>query len=699
MAQSIESSIIEKLNPEKVECLKNSSLVTQPKQVAKELLEIYRKKPTLYLSLSESDMPLVRQRFPQNVAKSIEVADQVRKHYFVFRYDWDMEKTNVPYQFLGDVEWNKIPFNDPEWCFMLNRHRYWIDLGKAYFLTKNEKYAKVWVQQVTDWIKKNPVNDKSLRGFTWRRIEAGIRCENWIKTWEYMKNSPAITPEFFCLFLNSLYEHAEYLNSAFSSFSKSSNWGILEFQGLFNASLFLSEFKQSEVWQKDALHNLEVCAGIQVLDDGVQWEQSPMYHNEVFHCLMNVVMLGKKANIAIPELIRQKAFDMAWANVQWQKPNYHQPLIGDSDDTDLRGLFTLAAWLYSDGGLKSRAYPEMDYETLFLLGENQNASYKKMEVHSPSFLSVYQPNGGDMFMRNSWDEGADYLQLHLKKIGCGHAHDDLLHISLFANNRDYLVDGGRYTYEDWKEREQVKMSTGHNGLGVDGLTNSVYANSWDNSFNAKTEGIYTKMSPLFDYAEAQNTGYYRLDDPVSMTRRVLYLKPGLWLIFDSFTAKESHKYSQYFNFPDRQVKADSNRVVTTYGKNDLVIEAIKPATIKLEDSRWSPEYNLLKENTKAEFFTNVKGSYLFITALYFTEQKKIAVTQIPVYDRNDVKVKDSIAEAVEIIDGDKEFVIMVVNNRQSPKAAFYKIKGVYVTGEVVLLEKDKDRYVKHLIKE
>lgn len=698
-ADSSEALTVQRLRPDRQKELTNGKGNASAKQLVKNLLKDYRSRPNMYFNLSDGDVAAVKQRFPNEVATSIQTADQVINHYFLFRYDWDMEKTNIPVQFKGDIEWAKVPFGDPEWCFMLNRHRYWVDLGKAYFITKNEKYAKTWVEQVTDWIKKNPLEEKSLRGLTWRRIEAGIRCENWIKSWEYFKNSKSITPEFFSQFLNSLYQHAEYINSGFNNHSKISNWGILEFQGLFNVAAFMTDFDQSETWRKSATEKLDYCASIQVLPDGTQWEQSPMYHNEVFHCLMNVVLLGKTLNISIPESIEKKVFDMAWANVQWQKPNYHQPLIGDSDDTDLRGILTLAAYLYNDGGLKSRAYSELDYESLFILGENRGKLYAAIPSQAPQFLSYYQPSSGDMFMRSSWDKDASYLHFDMKMIGCGHAHDDLLHISLFAHNRDYLVDGGRYTYVESDKRKFFKMSTGHNGLGVDDLTNSVYSSSWDSKFNAKSEGLFTKITPLFDYAEAQNIGYHRLEDPVTTKRRVLYLKPDLWLLFDSFRAKESHKYSLFFNFPNKKVNADANKITTTYGNDDLVIEPIKKTNIMLVDSHWSPEYNLLEKNTKAEIFSNVKGAYSFITALYFSGQKKVSFTRVPVFDRNDIKLDDTVVEAVEIKYGDKEFVVMVVNNNQSPKNPFYKVKDLFVTGEVVLLERVNGSYIPHTIKE
>lgn len=108
---------------------------------------------------------------------------------------------------------------------------------------------------------------------------------------------------------------------------------------------------------------------------------------------------------------------MAYANIKWQKPNFHQPLLGDSDDTDLRGLLTLASYLYQDPVLKSRAYPEVDYEIFFMLGAENARSYKSLSSETPAFSSVFQKSSGDMYMRTSWDEDATYSSFHLKKTG------------------------------------------------------------------------------------------------------------------------------------------------------------------------------------------------------------------------------------------------------------------------------------------
>lgn len=665
----------------------------------KEILQKFREKKNLYLCDEKGFLEQQKALFPKEVEKSIEVANQVCRQYFLFRYDWDMEKTNVPFQFSKQIDWTAIPFGDQEWCFMLNRHRYWIDLGRAYLLTGKEIYAQTWVKQVTDWIQRNPVQDEKLKILSWRRIEAGIRCENWIKSFEYFKKSPSVNTRFLELFLNSLYEHAEYINSSFTDFSKTSNWGVLEYQGLFNVAVFMPEFKKAAQWKANAINRLAVCAQLQVLPDGTQWEQSPMYHNEVFHCLLNVCYLSQKFQMDLPDVIALKTKALALVNIKWQKPDFHQPLTGDSDDTDLRGLLSTAAVVFSDGVIKSRAFQELDYDNRFIFGSADQAKYKMLQAKEPDFLSVYLPNSDQLIMRNSWTDSAYYSCVNLKKIGSGHAHDDILNFTLFANGRDYLVDGGRYTYVDSPTREYLKNSSAHNLLTVDGLPNSVYKESWSNSYSAVSQGIYTKITREYDYAEAENTAYKRLDDPVYMKRRVLYLKPGLWLLFDSFAANKSHTYSIQFNFADKEIKTDSDKVITTGAGSRLAIMALKKTDITQQNGYWSPEYNLLKENTGVQFSRSSVGFDSFITAICFPDQSSFSCSRIPVFDRTDTKLDDKMVEAIKFQYDRREFILMVVHAWDAAATPFYKTGNEMVRGEVVLLEKQDSGYKHTVIKE
>ncbi|WP_157207943.1 alginate lyase family protein [Mariniflexile maritimum] len=694
------NAIFEKLdfNKPQLEIVKKLHVSGNEQQALKALFELYQKKENLYLKVSETDAKYINSTYPKEVTKTLKTANDVLNQYFLFRDDWDMEKTNIPYQFKNEIDWKAMPNGDEEWCYMLNRHKYWIDLGKAYLLTGNEKYAKGFVKQVTHWIANNPLDD-SLKNYSWRRIEAGIRCENWIKSFEYVKKSKSITPAFLSKFLESLYQQGVYINSAFSGFSQTSNWGVLEYQGLFNLSLFLDDFKIAPQWQTDAIDKLTTCINLQILEDGTQWEQSPMYHNEVFHCYMNVNLLSQQKGIKLPEVLVQKTKEMAYANVKWQKPNYHQPLLGDSDDTDLRGLLTLAASIFNDPVLKSRAFNTLDYETLFITGMENNKIYENIPSKFPDFLSAYQQSSGDFYMRSSWEADATYTSFHLKKLGCGHGHDNLLHFTIFANGRDYLIDGGRFSYVDNEWREFFKNNKSHNTLGVDDLTNSIYKDSWLNTFEARSQGVYTKITTDFDYAEAENTAYKRLADPVFIKRRMLYLKPDVWLVFDSFSANGNHAYAQYFNFPNKNIQIENEGLTTTYADSNLRIQPIKASEIKLSDAWWSSEYNLKEETKRAEIFKQSEGFTSFITLLYFPDKTNLKYEKTPVYDRADVLLKDADVEAVNLYIDDKTYTLLVVHNSPAPAAHFFKVNGQIVNGEVVLIEKSENQNSIHIIKD
>ena len=668
------------------------------KKALKTLLDVYRSKENLYLKVSKTDVKYIKSNYSDDVETTLKSANEVLNHYFIFRDDWDMEKTNIPYQFKGDIDWKAKPNGDVEWTYMLNRHKFWIHLGQAYLLTENEKFAKGFVQQVNHWIDNNPLNN-ALKKHSWRRIEAGIRSENWIRAFEYFKHSKHITPEFFAKFINSLHQHADYINSSFSTFSQTSNWGVIEFQGLFNTSQFLTEFTAAKQWQDDALANLNTCINLQILDDGTQWEQSPMYHNEVFHCFLNVNLLAQRNGINLPEAIVEKTKSMAYANVKWQKPNFHQPLLGDSDDTDLRGLLSVAAFLYKDPILKSRAYTEFDYDTFYMMDKNDVKAYENIGSTAPDFLSVYQQSSGDFYMRNSWETDAVFSSFHLKKLGCGHGHDNLLHFTLFANGKDYLVDGGRYTYVDNVWREYFKNNKSHNTLGVDDLTNSVYQDSWQNSYEARSQGVFTKIEKTFDYAEAENTAYKRLEDPVSMKRRLLYIKPDVWLTFDSFSAHKKHKYSQYFNFPNDSVSVDNGGLITTYLEDNLRIQPVNEASVSLTDSWWSPEYNLKKEAKRAEVSKEAEGFSSFITLFYFPSKTDLKYEKIPVYNRNKVLLSDTDAEAINLYSNGTRYTVLVVHNSPVPANHFFMVNNQLVSGEVVLIESSKNQNVVKIIKE
>ena len=166
--------------------------------------------------------------------EDMEVADNALKHFFV-------GQAAYPPHFCGeDIDWSTAPVPDNEWVWQLNRMVFWLSMGKAYWHTGDEKYAKAWAEQLTDWIRKNP-NDEA-HPYAWRSIEAGIRGHQWMELFQYFVDSPSFTPAVLTAFLNSCYDHASYLMTKYST---RSNWGLMEAEGMAFIAIIFPQFKDA----------------------------------------------------------------------------------------------------------------------------------------------------------------------------------------------------------------------------------------------------------------------------------------------------------------------------------------------------------------------------------------------------------------------------------------------------------------------
>ena len=167
----------------------------------------------------------------------------------------EFKSVGVVHKFDGEIDWTLNPINYAEWTYALNRHSFWAQLARAYWETGEEKYAKEFVYQMTDWVKKCPVplNDSGNAGLTWRTIETGIRTGmNWNLAFEVFRKSPEFTDDAMVIMLKSFVEHAHQL----IRWPTSGNWLSMECEGLTHCGVLYPEFKEAADWRKTAIDRL-----------------------------------------------------------------------------------------------------------------------------------------------------------------------------------------------------------------------------------------------------------------------------------------------------------------------------------------------------------------------------------------------------------------------------------------------------------
>lgn len=651
--------------------------------------EFYEHNRRNFFKNREAVAEYVKDNCKEDVAHILRVADEVADKTFVFDLRWDMEQTAVPVHFADKIEWNKMPKDDPEWIFQFNRMRFWICLGQAYAITKDEKYARAFAEQLLDWIKNVPhiaENEKC-----WRTIEVGIRMCNWLKAMLYFEGSAAISEDVMKCFVASVTEHAEFIMSVWNSYNLMSNWGVMANHGLFMAGVMLPPTARTAEYRKTALSRLSSELKIQIYSDGAQWEQSPMYHNEVLRDFLDVALLAHRNGIAIDFYSTiQKMIDAA---IAYQKPNGSELCFGDSDDIDSRDTLTSAAVVaeYYSGELsryKATGYAKMDFESAWDTGEM--VKYNETTARE-DFAAASLCASGNYFitspLKNFADSQRTYLHFHCGTLGAGHGHSDQLHISLFANGEDVLLDSGRFTYVFQNgEREEFKDSTAHNTCIVDGKNFYTCEDSWLCSRLSKNVNrVYVQNR----YIEGGHLGYIDISGGgVFVNRRVLALddEKTLFLVCDEFYTGGAHEYSQFWHFNNTgtlsQTAAHTFRY--TSEKNDAEVLLINGADVadlshKITDTRFSLHYNRAESNKtlstawKSDAFTSLYTVISLNKAGFF---EKASAKTVDVYSNfKHIAFSAKMIEAIEVERGGKKYTSVIAHTEYASPTDTFCVGG------------------------
>lgn len=561
-----------------------------------------------------------KEHWPDEVKHVQKTAEDACENRFLFDFGWDMERTWEPVHFSDKIDWSLIPFGDREFLWQFNRHRFLLCLGQAYALTGEERYGSHYARLLKDWIERVEEGENIDLG-PWRTLETGLRAETWLRSLCMVENSRAITDELVLLAEECLIKHGERLAEHFSAHKYISNWGVLESSGLLLLSIaFDGTDARAGEWRKRAIKRLVHAARIQVLADGTQWEQSPMYHNEVYQCFRSALYYGEKAGLVMPEEIHGAVRRMAYVDGIWKKPDHTQFTQGDSDATDLRDQITAGAWVLKDPVLKYWGYPTLDYESAWQFGYAACEEYERMKAAEPAFTSAQLPFSGNYYFRSSWEENGNLLHFHCGDTGGGHGHGDKLHVDLVLNGEDILVDAGRGTYVDGALRYELKEPGAHNIVLVDQKPFSECETSWiyKNLCSCMKQQYFEGR--MGGFVEGSHLGY--LENGVLVNRQVIWIKPDIFILADHFYGKGRHSYESLFHFNSKGALSEEADGVHFVGKQSEAWLQIAEGdgSRQIRNTKQSRYYNESAKNQTLAVYGEAEGTSTGLWCL--TEDKK-----------------------------------------------------------------------------
>jgi uncharacterized heparinase superfamily protein len=519
----------------------------------------------------------------------------------------------------------------------LSRSHYYATLGKAYWYTRDEKYAQEFVALLTDWIRQNP----SRMTINWcSAMEVAIRLVNLIWGYHFFVDSPHFNQEIKTVFLKSLVAHAQFVAENLEYFGElSDNHYVANIVGLATVGISFPEFRQAKKWKRLGVRGVFDEVINQVHEDGVQFEGSINYHRLVLEMFLSVLILCMKNGIDVPDAAWRRLEKMFEFVLHYLKPDGVAPQIGDTDDGRLqvlssdkrmhhRYLLAVGAVLFDRSDFKAGAgcFPE---EALWLLGPESLEKYHGLKSDVNPLRSKGFPQGGFYFMRN------DRLYMAVRcaangRRGIGnHSHNDPLSFDLFAYDKSFIVDPGTYVYTPEPEwRNRFRSTAYHNTLVVDGEEiNTIPEDLFQLRSNASPTVNKWETTDQADFLDGQHNGYERLREAVTHRRQFYFDKvENYWIIRDLITGHGVHSLSWYFHFDagiDLTIKDDLTvETMCQYGAN-LVLRAISPrsTSLEIEDGWVSPGYGIKKKAQVARYAcrTELPTSIVFILYPYSGE--------------------------------------------------------------------------------
>ncbi len=555
----------------------------------------------------------------------------------------DWHRDPILHRVSPKIHWSRIALEDAtqsgdkKIIWELNRHQYFSTLGRAYWLTRDEKYADAWIALLESWFAENPPKI----GVNWlSSLELAFRSISWIWAFHFFKDSPKFSPEIFLLLLKYLYLHGRHIETYLSTYFSPNTHLTGEALALYFLASFLPELKDSSRWKNSGYRILLDSLDFQVRDDGVYAEQSSHYHRYTVDFYASLLILRRQAGEKIEPKHLEKLNGLLDFLLHITQPNGEIPMFGDDDGgrfyfldekapADSSPTLALGAVLLGRGDLKTGSV-KAGAELLWLLGADGLREFENLETLEPAeTIKAFRPSGF-FLIRDSWNADSNFLLIDCGKHGFlngGHAHADALSIVMSVDGEPLLIDPGTHNYtSDLESRRLFRSTSSHNCLTVNGESSSIPDGPF--SWISKTDAHLLEWENDTNAVRFRGThsGFERFG--VDYEREIIWEKGGPVTLIDQIkTAKTNSFEVNFILSPGFEAEIVNNCVRLFSHKTDT-----KPITIttklegggehgsgvwNIEQFEVSPRYGELVSSKKLVFSIRREGTFKICSSFNF----------------------------------------------------------------------------------
>lgn len=564
-----------------------------------------------YLSAAESLLSYYRNRTgieqPELDLDSYQItsndqqwADDALEHKF-------HAKDGYPSYFYGDdIDWTYWPVKDNELRYQLHRHYWFVPMGKVYYRTKDEKYAKEWIFQFLDWIKKNPMSQKDGTAeerenykFAWRQLETSHRIQDQILQFLLFNGSPNFTPDFLMTFLWNYSRHCERI---IDDYSKQGNHLLFEAQRMVYAGIFFPEFKRAKAWADSGVDKLNIEIQNQVYDDGGQNELDPSYHLGAINTFCRALRMTSinNANNVFPSEYLSTVKNMIEFYTNICFPDMMHPCFGDTKLGSVSAIRrNYSEWL--------DIFPDCDWIRYYATGGKEGALL--------SYESHASKTSGFFTFRSGWGQNDLVMVLKAGPPAWFHCQPDNGTFELWFNGKRLFTDSGCYIYAGDKtvneQREWFRQTKVHNTLTLDGK----------NIETTDSRTLVWQPEGNVQILSTENQHYSNLKH----RRTVLFVDKKYFVLVDEAIGNALGTVNLNYHLcetpSDVTVNTAGNNLVTRYNvRSNVKLQSFSDhaMVMKKTTGRQSVEYNKYKDRTSVSFDVNKNDNVpvRYITVIY-----------------------------------------------------------------------------------
>lgn len=599
-------------------------------------------------------IPRLRQQFPALEQTIITAADKAIHHTFDLlgsgpvtlgqEIDWHVDFTTYhrwsPRQYFAFARPAPYPGgHEIKIPWELSRCQHFAWMGQAYWFTGDEKYAREFVTQVTDWIEKNPPQ----WGVNWKcSMEVAIRAVNWLWGYYFFKDSPLLDDRFLISFYKSLLYHGRHIMQNLErSEALTTNHYLSNLVGLIYLGILLPGLIEAQTWKDFGLLELESEIFKQITPDGVCFEASTSYHRLDTELFLSATILAQLNGHRFSPEYLTRLEEMLEFILKITKPDGTVPLFGDQDNgrlhrlkvwedankewTDFRYLLAIGAILFHQDDFACAAGEQRE-ESIWLYTQQAFDFWEKFAqqaMPSEPAKSAIFPHAGIGILR-----GPDhYLAILAGPNGQngvgGHAHNHALSYEFYANGQTWILDPGTYTYtKDYHARNTFRSTTWHNTISIDKeeINPIPPYELFALPDVAKAQLLPFEESEELIRISASHRGYNRLSLPVTHQRQVIFKKanPSVWWIVDHLDGSGPHHVllSLQLTSTDAVLTRRGCRLTDQRGNGVLIsFYSGLPMNVQLVSSRYSQGYGKCSANHALQYAGSITLPAKIITRL------------------------------------------------------------------------------------